>query len=82
MNIGVAMICQHQRLRVRIATNLEFYVQSDDMPHGRYRFHSSFLMPRGASLGYLQSTFTGQLPQAFATCNNLVVVALKPFVLY
>ena len=33
----------------------------------RYRFHSSFFMPRGATLGYLQSTFTGQLPQAFAT---------------
>ena len=31
MNTGVAMICQHQRLRVRIATNLDFYVQSDDM---------------------------------------------------
>jgi hypothetical protein len=31
MNTGVAMICQHQRLQVRIATNLDFYVQSDDM---------------------------------------------------
>ena len=51
------------------------------LSHCRYRFHSSFLMPRGASLGYLQSTFTGQLPQAFATCNNLEFVALKPFVL-
>jgi hypothetical protein len=34
-----------------------------------------------AVLGYLQSTFTGQMPQAFATCNNLVFVTLKPFVL-
>jgi len=33
----------------------------------RYRFHSSFLMPQGSSLAYLQSTFTGQLPQPFAT---------------
>jgi hypothetical protein len=28
---GVAMICQHQRLQVRIATNLDFDVQCDMM---------------------------------------------------